>query len=167
METTLEHKQLITTARVTGIWYLILAIAGMIGFLVFHPQIFIANDPQKTLTNIIQQESTARIRLILELVLIVSQALAAIWFYRLFRGIKAWAAWGIGIWGTMNAAAIMISAIAMGAAIDIAGSSAPSFEDKTILIQLLSGIITHAWGVGCLFFGLWLIPMGYAVVDSQ
>jgi uncharacterized membrane protein YpjA len=27
--------------------------------------------------------------------------------------------------------------------------------------------IDQAWGVGSLFFGLWLIPMGYVVVSSQ
>jgi hypothetical protein len=167
MTTNMEHKQLITTARVTGMWYLILAISGGVGFLVFHSQIFVLNDPHKTLTNLTNLESTSRIRLLLELVLIVSQALAGLWFYKLFREIKAWAAWGVGIWGMMNSVAIMISAISMSSAIEIAKSSTLAFQEKIILIQLLSNLISNAWGVGCLFFGLWLIPMGYIVVDSR
>ena len=163
----MEHKQLIATARVTGMWYLILGISGMLGFLVFHPQIFVSNDPQKTLTNLINLEATSRIRLLLELILIVSQALAGLWFYKLFREIKAWAAWGIGIWGMMNSVAIMISAISMSSAIEIAKSSTQTFQEKIVLIQLLSNLISNAWGVGSLFFGLWLIPMGYIVVDSK
>ncbi len=163
----MEHRQLITTARVVGVWYLILAISGILGFMIFHSQIFISNDPQKTLTNLINHESTSRIRLLLELVIIISQALAAVWFYKLFREINTWAAWTVGIWGMMNSAAIMISAISMSSAIEIAKSSTQTFQEKITLIQLLSNLITNAWGIGNIFFGLWLIPMGYIVVNSK
>jgi hypothetical protein len=95
--TQLNHKELVSTARVTGIWYLILAISGMLGFLLFHPQIFIANKPQETLSNLINLKSTATIRLLFEMVLIVSQAVAALYFYKLFKDIKSWAAWGLGV----------------------------------------------------------------------
>lgn len=163
----MEHKKLITTARLTGIWYLLLAISGVLGFLIFHPQIFISGDPQKTLTNLTELESTSRIRLMLELVIIASQALAAVWFYKLFVEIKAWAAFAVGSWGLMNSAAIMVSAISMGAAIEVANFATPTFQEKVILIQLLSNIISNAWIVGGLFFGLWLIPMGYIVITSK
>jgi len=33
--------------------------------------------------------------------------------------------------------------------------------------QLLYVVSGHLWGVGGLFFGLWLIPMGWLVVRSQ
>jgi len=160
----MEQIKLVKTARLTGIWYLLLAISGIIGFLILNPQLFISDNPEKTLTNLIERESTSRIRLLLELVIIASQALAAIWFYKLFRGIKAWAAFAIGSWGLMNSAAIMVSAISMFSAIEIANFATPTFQEKIIIIQLLSNTISNAWKVGGLFFGLWLIPMGYIVV---
>jgi len=163
----MEHKKLMATARLTGIWYLLLAISGVLGFLFFHSQIFVSDDPQKTLTNLMELESTSRIRLLLELVIITSQALAAVWFYKLFIEIEPWAAFAIGSWGLMNSVAIMVSAISMGAAIEIANFASPTFQEKVILIQLLSSIISHAWIVGGLFFGLWLIPMGYVVITSK
>lgn len=162
-----EQRKLVRTARVTGLWYLLLAISGVLGFLIFHPQIFISDDPQKTLTNLIKLESISRTRLLLEFVIIISQALAAVWFYKLFREMNAWAAWAIGNWGMMNAAAILISAISMSSAIEIAGSSTQTFQEKILLIQLLGKLITNAWGVGSLFFGLWLIPMGYIIIESR
>ena len=158
------QKKLITTARWAGIWYLLMAVSGVLGFLVFHPQIYHA-DPQQTLANLTEQESIARIRLLLEFAIVVSQALTAVWFYRLFRNIDNWAAMATGIWGTVNAIVIMISAIAMASAIKIAQSSMAS--DKVLSIELLNGIISHAWGVGSLFFGLWLIPLGYIVASSK
>jgi hypothetical protein len=162
----MEQKQLIKTARLAGVWYLVLAISGILGFMVFHPQIFVTDAPLKTLNNLINLESISRIRLLFELVIIVSQALAAIWFYKLFCDINKWAASTLGIWGTVNSVVIMISAISMSSAIEIANSSSPTFQEKTILIQLLGQIITNAWSIGGLFFGLWLIPMGYIVISS-
>lgn len=163
----MEQRQLITTARITGVWYLTLAISGALGFMIFHPQIFVSNEPEKTLTNLTNLQSISRIRLLFELLIIVSQALTAVWFYKLFREINAWAAWTVGIWGMMNSAAIMISAISMSSAIEIAKSSTQTYQEKIVLIQLLGNLITNAWGVGSLFFGLWLIPMGYIIVNSK
>lgn len=161
-----KQSELVATARTAGIWYLAMAISGMLGFLIFHPQVFDSENSQKTLTNLIDLESLARTRLLLEFAIIVSQALTAVWFYKLFRNINEWAAWSVGIWGMINSVAIMISAISMGSAIEIASSS-QTVEDKLILIELLSSLITNAWGVGGLFFGLWLIPLGYIVTSSK
>jgi hypothetical protein len=161
-----KQRALVKTARTAGFWYLMMAISGILGFLIFHPQVFDSADARITLTNLIEHESLARTRLLLEFAIIVSQALTAVWFYKLFRNINEWAAWSVGIWGMINSVAIMISAISMGSAIQIANSSQP-LNDKIILIELLSSIITNAWGVGGLFFGLWLIPLGYIINSTK
>jgi hypothetical protein len=162
-----KQIELIKTARIAGFWYLLLAIFGMLGFMVFHSQIYLSSDPEKTLTNLIEQESLSRVRLLFELLIVLSQALAALWFYKLFKGISDWQAWAVGIWGSINAVVIMLSAIAMAGAIQIAGSEVQTFEDKVLLIDLLGQLIKHSWNVGGLFFGLWLIPMGHIIVTSK
>ena len=160
-----KQRQLVATARTAGIWYLLMAISGILGFMLIHSQVY-DNDPQQTLTNLVEEEKLARLRLSLEIVIVVSQALTAIWFYRLFMKINGWAALATGIWGTVNAVVIMMSAISMGAAIKIA-LSPRVVEDKVVLIDLLTHLISNAWGVGGLFFGLWLIPLGYIITSSR
>jgi len=155
-----KQSQLVNTARITGIWYLIMAISGILGFMVFHPQIFVSGNPEKTLANMIDLESTARVRLLFEFAIVISQALTAVWFYKLFKDINEWAAWTLGIWGMINSVAIMISAISMASAIGIANSSVQTMDDKVLLIQVFQNIIANAWGIGGLFFGLWLFPKG-------
>lgn len=162
-----KQSQLVNTARIAGIWYLTMAISGILGFMVFHPQIFVSGNPEKTLMNLIDHESTARIRLLFEFAIVVSQALTAVWFYKLFKNINEWAAWTLGIWGMINSVAIMISAISIASAIGIANSSIQTMEDKVLLIQIFQNLISNAWGVGGLFFGLWLFPMGYIVIKSK
>ena len=162
-----KQHQLIKTARITGIWYLALAITGILGFLVFHSKVYVSSDPEQTLANLNDPESLSRIRLLMEFLIVISQALAALWFYKLFKGISDWEAWAVGVWGTVNSMIILISAIAMAAAIQVADSTVHAHEDKIVLIDLLGQLIRHSWKVGGIFFGLWLIPMGHIVIQSK
>ena len=162
-----EQKESIKTARITGVWYLMMAISGILGFMVFHSQIFVSGNPEQTLTNLIELDSTARIRLLLEFAIVISQAFTAVWFYKLFKDSYEWEAWTLGIWGMVNALAIMISAISIASAIGIANSDLSTIGDKVLLIQVFQHIISNAWGIGGLFFGLWLFPMGYIVIKSK
>ena len=158
--------QSVKTARVAGIWYLLLAISGIVGFMVLHAKIYTSN-PETTLVNLTESEGLARMRLLFEMLIVLSQALAALWFYRLFKSIDDFRAWAIGVWGTINAVVIMVSAIAMAAAIQIANSSIQTNDDKVVMLELLGQLITHAWVIGGLFFGLWLIPMGQVAINSK
>lgn len=167
METHEQHSDLIKTARSAGLWYLILAITGVLGFLVFHPQLFISGDPEQTLNNLTEKESLARARLLLEIGVVGSQAMAALYFYKLFRKINPTGALAIGLWGTVNAIVILFSAVAMGVAIKMANGTLLTLDHQVAAIHLLEQFSANAWGVGGLFFGLWLIPMGYTVEGSR
>ena len=162
-----KHRVMVGTARMTGAWYLMLAITGMVGFLVLHSRIYVSDDAAQTLTNLTEQETEARWRLVFEGLIVISQVLAAVWFYKLFKDINHVAAWSLAIWGTVNAIAIMISAMGMGGALEVAHNSSLALNEKTMLIEIFNQLIKHAWRVGSIFFGLWLIPMGYIVVSSQ
>jgi len=161
-----QQKELVGTARIAGVWYLVLAIAGVVGFLVLHPQIYVSGDLPQTVANLSEHETIARLRLLLEFAIVISQAMAAVYFFKLFKDIDHVASWALAAWGTMNAGVIMISAIAMGGAINVANTTL-IMSDKLIMIQIFDQVIKNAWGVGSLFFGLWLIPMGYIVASSQ
>jgi hypothetical protein len=160
------QQELVRTARQAGVWYLALAVTGMVGFLALHPQIFVSGDGAQTLANLREQESLARLRLVLEFAIIVSQALAAVYFFKLFKDIHHFAAWSLAAWGMANAVAIMVSAMGMAGAIEVATSDWP-MNEQLVAVRIFDQLIRHAWGVGSLFFGLWLIPMGFVVVDSQ
>jgi hypothetical protein len=155
------------TARVTGLWYLALALAGLFGFLIVRPQIYVAGDPGTTLSNLGDKETIARLGLVLELALVLTQALASVWFYKLFRKLNETAAWALAVFGIVNTVAILASAVFMTTALTVAGdvSLAPG-GDAAATVQLMYELSTNAWGVGALFFGLWLIPMGHIASSS-
>lgn len=156
-------QSLVRTARTTGLLYLGLAIAGGLGFLLIRPQLFAADDPAATLANLVEQESLARAGVAFELLIVVTQALAAAWFYRLFRPADPFAAGGIAAFGLVNAVAVLASAAMLATALEVALDPT---GDAAATVQLLYLVSANLWGVGALFFGLWLIPMGWCVLRS-
>ncbi|GAB4051642.1 DUF4386 domain-containing protein [Catellatospora paridis] len=151
------------TARVTGLFYLGNAITAILGLLVVRPQLFAADDAQAALADLIAHESLARAAVALELGMVVTQTLAAVWFYRLFRTVDAFAASGIAAFGLVSATVGLVSAALLATAV---GLSVDPVGDAAATVPVLFLISDNLWGVGALFFGLWLIPMGWCVLRS-
>ena len=160
-----EHRTGI--ARTTGLFYLGLAVTGALGYQIVRGQLYVADNAGATLANLVEHTVMARLGIVLELSIVLTQALAAVWFYRLFRSVDSFAAGLIAAFGMVNAVAILGSAALLATALDVA-------DDKSLVVtggaaataQLLYVISGHLWGVGGLFFGLWLVPMGWLVVRS-
>jgi len=154
---------LIRTARTTGLFYLGLAISGLLGFMVIRSRLFVADDPSAMLANLVDNEWLARVGVALEMLIVLTQALLAVWFYRLFRGVDPLAAGAIVAFGLVNAVAILVSAALLATAVEVA---VDPFGEAAANVQLLYLVSGNLWGVGALFFGLWLIPMGSCVIRS-
>jgi hypothetical protein len=157
-------QSLVRTARTTGLFYLGLAIAGGLGYLLIRPRLFAADDPSATLAHLVGNESLARAGVIMEMLMVLTQTLTAIWFYRLFRTVDAFAAGSIAAFGLFNAVVGLSSAVFLATAVQVASDPIGDAPTTVYLMYLLSG---NLWGVGAMFFGLWLIPMGFCVLRSQ
>ena len=151
------------TARVTGLLYLGLAVAGALGFLVVRPRLFAADDPGATLANLTEHGSLVRGAVALELLVVLTQALSAVWFQRLFRAKDSFAAGCIAAFGMVNAVAILVSAASIATAAQLARDPV---GDAAATVHLLYLVSENLWQTGGLFFGLWLIPMGWCVLRS-
>lgn len=149
--------------RLAGFFYLGLAVTGGLGFLMIRPALFVEGDPARTLANLVSREGLARTGVALEMGTAMFQALAAVWFARLFRGTDAVAAGALALFGTVNAVAVLASAALLRAALDVA--LGPTGVDPTAshLVYLVS---SRFWEVGTIFFGLWLIPMGWLALQA-
>lgn len=135
----------------TGLWYLDLT-----------------SDPAATLPSVAGALSLAHAAVAAELVSVTSQAAVAVWFYQLFRRRNPVAAWGIAAFGVANAVIVLFSAVFLTTAVGIADDAASATDaDAAAAVALLFRLSAAAWSVGAIFFGLWLIPMGYAVVSLR
>ena len=156
------------TARTTGLLYLGLAVTGVLGSMLVRGQLYVADEPRSTLSNLVEHTSIARLGIVLELGIVLTQALTAVWFYRLFRSIDTFAAGLVAVFGMVNAVAILASAAVLATALDVADDrSLAGPGGAAATVQLLYVISGHLWGVAGLFFGLWLIPMGWLAARSR
>ncbi|MCC3765040.1 DUF4386 domain-containing protein [Glycomyces sp. TRM65418] len=157
----------VRTARLTGVLYLALALFGMFGFLIARGNLYVEGDAVATAANLADKESLARLGLAAEMGAAVAQVLVALWFYRLLRGVNAFAAGALALFGSFNAAAILVAAGFTAAAANMSTGDmtglAGGQPGTALLMMELNGVL---WGVGQLFFGLWLIPMGRLVATS-
>lgn len=152
----------VRTARTTGLLYLGLAITGMLGYMLVRNQLLVAGQPETTLGNLIQQESLARLGIVIELGVVITQALAAVWFYRLFRSVNGFAAGSIAAFGLVNTVVILGSAAMLATALDVSQDASLSVSGgAAATAQLLYVVSGHLWTTGGVFFGLWLVPMGW------
>jgi len=143
------------TARAAGLWYLGLAVSGLIGFLFVRAELFVDGDAAATAANLVEREGLARLGVAAEIAIVGTQALAALYFFRLFRSVDLFAATSLLAFAFMNSVAIMASAAFIATGLDVALDAG-----STETVQLMYTLSENAWGVGNLFFGLWLIPMG-------
>ncbi|WP_304450900.1 DUF4386 domain-containing protein [Nocardiopsis sp. YSL2] len=154
----------VRTARLTGLAYLGLALTAVIGSLVLRPGLYVAGDPSATLANLLAHQATARGVVALEIGVSLTQALVAVLFYRLFRSVDGFAAGAVAAFGLVNATMILVSAGLLGTAnavaFDAAGGAAAT-------VQLMYVMSEHMWAVAALFFGLWLLPMGWLAHRSR
>lgn len=152
-------------ARRAGLAYLALGVTGMLGFLVIRPRLFAEGDPAATLANLAANESLARWGVALELGIVLSQALVAVAFYRLFRSVDSTAAGTLAAFGLVNAVAILGSSAMLTAALG-ASTDPGLLADPAGTVHLLYRLSEGFWAGGNIFFGLWLIPMGQLVLRS-
>lgn len=157
-----------STARVTALLYLGLAISGIAGYVATGAQLYAPGDAATTLTNLVDNQTVARIGLVGKLGAIAYQTLVALWFYKLFRHVNSFAAGSLVAFGFMGATSIFIALIFSMVALHVAlNPAAAPGGDAAATVLLLWQLHEAAWNAGGLFFGLWLVPMGLLVLDAQ
>ncbi len=131
-------------------------------------ELYVAGDATATLANLVGRVPLARVGVAADLTIVLTQALAAVWFFKLFRGENSFAAGSIAGFGLVNAAAILVATALSATALVVSGDAtlAPG-GDQAATVQLLYELNGAAWDIGGLFFGLWLVPMGFVVVTSR
>ena len=160
-------SEMVRTARITGLLYLGLAITGLLGYMLIRNQLFVIGNPEQTLANLVQHEFLARLGIVVEMGIVITQALAALSFYRLFNSFNTFAAGAIAAFGLVNAAAILTSAALLATALDVSQDASLTMAGTTAATTQLMYIASgHLWTVGGIFFGLWLIPMGWLALRS-
>lgn len=154
-------------ARATGLAYAGLAASGLLGFLLIRSQLYVPENAAETAANLVSHEGLARLGIAADLATVLTQALTALLFYRLFRLVEPVAAVAIAAFGLVNSVVGLVGTVFSATALGVAlGETGMPTGDRAATALLLYDLSGAAWRVGALFFGLWLIPMGWAALRS-
>ena len=157
-----------SAALATGSAYAGLAVTGMLGYLVIRSQLYVAGDAVTTASNLVSHEGLARIGVAVDLGAVLTQALAALGFYQLFKVVNHFAAAAIAAFGMVNSVIMLVGTAFSATALEVAlGEAARSTHDQAATTLLMYDLSGAAWRTGALFFGLWLIPMGWCALRSR
>ncbi|GAA2395562.1 hypothetical protein Cme02nite_55860 [Catellatospora methionotrophica] len=151
------------TARITGLAYLGLAVTGLLGFLLIRQRLYVPGDATGTAANLTAHETLARLGVLADLGMVATQAVTAVWFWRLFRPTDPVAAGTLALFGLVNSVTILVGTMFTATALDIAQRADAASAAQALLLYELNGA---AFTLGALFFGLWLMPMGWLAIRS-
>lgn len=157
-------------ARIAGALYLILAICGGFSELVVRSGVKVAGDAAATAENIRASAGLFRLSFVLDLTNITCFVLLAMTLYVLLSPVNRTIAASFVIF---NAVAVAIMganlinhagalAVATNATISTALGAGPADGLASLFLELHS----RGYEVGQVFFGLWLLPLGYLVYVS-
>ncbi len=151
------------TARIAGLAYLGLAVSGLLGYLLIRDQLYAPDDAARTAANLVAREGLARLGVVTDITVVLTQAVTAVWFWKLFRPVHAVAAGAIAGFGLVNCVLILVAAAFSATALDVAVRADTASAGQAQLLYHLNATTLTLAGI---FFGLWLIPMGWLAAHS-
>ena len=148
----------IKIARQSGFLYLLLIPFGAFGILYIPAEITVIGDISATLNNIVEKELIFRLSILSALITQLIQILVVLSLYQLFKSVH------------QKAAQFMVISILIAVPIAMLNELnhyAVLFNlDNSELVSLFLNLHEHGVFIAQLFWGIWLLPMGYLVYKS-
>ena len=157
-------------ARVAGILYLLVGIFGGFAQGFVYPKIYLAGDAATTAGNVVANSGLVRVGVVSDLFQATVWVFVAMTLYLLLKHVNKSAAAAMVVLAAMGASITMLSAVfefeALRVATGAVNLAAYGPTGSSSLVLLL--VDAHHYGllVAQVFFGLWLVPMGYLAYKS-
>jgi Domain of unknown function (DUF4386) len=158
------------TARIAGLWYLLLAITAPLGLIYVPRTLIVPGNATATASNILASEPLFRLGMASELISATVFIFLVLALYHLLKGVNERHA------GLMVALAVVSVPISflnvlneIAAVILFRGADLLSVFEKRQLDALgmvFLGLHHHGFVVAAIFWGLWLLPFGVLVIRS-
>jgi len=150
-------------AQLTGLAYLVIFVSGIVGFFLIRRQLYVPDDAMRTAANLVAHEGLARVGIAVDLVTVLAQALAAVGFFLVFRRVDSAGAASITAFGLVNCVVVLVATAFSATALQVALRGGQTSASEVLVLYDLNAA---TWSAGGLFFGLWLIPMGWLTLRS-
>ena len=153
-------------ARIAGSLYLVVAVLGGFAELYVRDRIVELGDPAATAANIRESATLFRAGFAADLVQATFYLFTAMALYLLLRHVNEMVARAMVVIVAVSVAIISLNLLNQFTALQIATGSAFGGTQADALTGLFAGMHHDGYLIAQIFFGLWLVPLGYLVVRS-
>jgi len=157
-------------ARIAGIFYLIVAIFGGFAQAFVYPKVYVAGDAATTAGNVLANAGLVRAGVVADLIQATAWVFVAMTLYMLLKHVKKGVASAMVVFAAMGAGITCLNAGFEFEALRVATGAVNLSALGTAGSNALSLLLVDAHHYGLLtaqiFFGLWLVPMGYLAYKS-
>jgi len=165
------NSSLRKTARIAGVLYLVIIIAGLFAEMVVRSNLVVAGDAAATAENIMDSEGLFRLGFVGDLAMIVADVAIALLFYVLLKPVSNALALMAAFFRLAQAAALGINLLNMFFALQLLGGAdylgmLSTDQSSALALMFLDG---HAAGyrLALVFFGFSILILGYLLVQSE
>lgn len=167
----MEHNQNIKkTARLAGLLYLIMVPFAIFGILYVPSVIMVPGDSMATIQNIMQSASLIRLSIVSSLIVQLDMIFLVVVLYQLLKTVNINIAKIMVIFVVVSVPIAMLNELNHFAVILLTSGSngLKVLESIQLQDQVMFFLDLHLYGVfiAQIFWGLWLLPLGYLVFKS-
>ena len=157
-------------ARIAGLLYLAVGILGAFAFAAVYSAMYVAGDAAATARNLVANAGLVRIGVAGDLIQVTIWVFLALTLYVLLRHVSGYAARAmvvlVAIGASMSLVNILFEFQGMRVATDPTYTAAVGAAGSAALAMLMLDLQHYGYAIAGIFFGLWLVPLGYLTFKS-
>ena len=157
-------------ARIAGLLYLAVGILGGFAFAGVYSTMYVAGDAAATANNLVANAGLVRIGVAADLIQVVVWVFLALTLYLLLRHVGGYAARAmvvlVAIGASISFLNILFEFQGMRVATDPTYTATIGAAGSTALAMLMLDLQHYGYLIAGIFFGLWLVPLGYLAFKS-
>jgi hypothetical protein len=157
-------------ARIAGLLYLVVGILGGFAFAGVYSKMYVAGDAATTASNLAANAGLVRVGVAADLIQVVVWVFLSMTLFALLRHVNAYAARAMVVLVAIGAAIsffnILFEFEGMRVATDQGYLAAVGSAGSSALAMLLLDLQHYGYAIAGIFFGLWLMPLGYLAFKS-
>ena len=156
-------------ARIAGVLYLLVAIfAGFAGSV--FTKLYVADDAATTVANVVANAGLVRMAVVADLVQVTAWVFLALALYRLLKHVHPSAALTMVILVAIGSGIVCLNDVFVFEGMQVATNSSYAgvlgAEGSNALVLMLLDTQHYGLSIASVFYGLWLVPLGYLAYKS-
>lgn len=158
------------TARVAGLLYLMVVVFGIFAEMAVRSNLIVPGDATATANNIIASESLFRMGIVSDLIMMTCSLLLPLVLYKLFKPVSKNHALLMVVFILVSVPIVCLNMLNQFAALLLL-KGADYFavfnaDQLHALVMFFLDLHKHGYLIAQIFFGLWLLPLGFLVFKS-